>query len=196
VSLFLDGRYAFSLDQELLVSLGLHVDMELDDAGLRTIVTGAEYKRALDMAMRLLAFRSRSRQEVAQRLQRRGIAPATVTRTLGRLDELGLLDDTRFAQALARDRLELGRKGKRQIAADLFRMGVAKPIVEKALSQVSDEEQVAQELLQKVNRRYAGLEPRARYRRLHDLLVRRGFSFEVITRVLADEERRAGDADQ
>jgi regulatory protein len=150
----------------------------------------------LDAALRLLAVRQRSRQEIADRLKQRKLNPEVVTATLTRLDELGLLDDIKFAQALARDRLELTRKGKRQIALDLHRKGISRSIVAQTLSELGSEEQSARALLHKAAPRYAGLEPRVRYRKLHDLLARRGFLFATIERVLSREERQAADAEE
>ena len=139
ISVFLDRRYAFSLDRELVVKFGLQVGAEVDAAELQPIIRAAEQKKAMDAALNLLSFRGRSRKEITDRLQRRGFSPEVVAATVARLVELKLLDDTRFAAAIARDRLEIARKGKRQIYADLRRKGVPKPIIEKTLSEVGDE---------------------------------------------------------
>ena len=117
-----------------------------------------------------------------------------IEQTCRRLAELGLLNDRQFAESVARDRLAYARKGHRQISAELRRKGVPKPLIEQALEQAGDETESARALLAKVGRRYSSLEPRVRYRKLHDLLLRRGFSFETVNRVLSEEEQRAADA--
>jgi regulatory protein len=191
ISVFVDGRYSFSLDQELALQFPLKTGDELDEARRGELLGASEQKKAMDAALKLLSFRSRSLREMSDRLKQRGFNPAVIDRTKQRLTELGLLDDLHFAQALARDRLGLGRKGKRQIYADLRKKGVPKPLIETALAQAGDEEAAARALLAKVGRRYAGLAPRERYRKLHDLLLRRGFSFNVVSQALAVEERTA-----
>lgn len=193
ISVFLDGRYAFSLDQELAVKLGLHTGLDIDQARMQTITVEAERRKALDASFNLLSYRGRSRREIEDRLKRKGVNPEVIGETVRRLTELGLLDDTRFAEAFARDRLEFAHKGRRVIYAELRKKGISKPVVEQALSGAPDEDKSAAELLEKVSRRYAALEPRERYRKLHDLLLRRGFSFDTIERVLSPHARRAAE---
>jgi regulatory protein len=191
VSVFLDDRYAFGLDQELVIKLGLHAGLEIDAARLTQIAVEAERKKAMDASFNLLSYRARSRREIETRLKRKGVSETVVSETTRRLAELGLLDDLKFAEAFARDRLEFARKGKRVIYAELRRKGVPKPVVEQVLARTADEDSAASAVLEKVARRYAGLEPRERYRKLHGLLLRRGFSFETIEHVLRDDARRA-----
>lgn len=191
VSVFLDDRYAFGLDQELVIKLGLHAGLEIDAARLAQIAQEAERKKAMDASFNLLAYRARSRKEIETRLKRKDISESAISEASKRLTELGLLDDVKFAEAFARDRLEFARKGKRVIYAELRKKGVPKPIVEQVLAKTVDEAAAAGAALEKVARRYAALEPRERYRKLHDLLLRRGFSFETIEHVLRDDARRA-----
>jgi len=191
VSVFLDGRYAFGLDQELVVKLGLRVGLEIDQSQMETIALEAERRKALDASFNLLSYRGRSRREIEDRLKRKGIGPERIAETIKRLTELGLLDDVKFAEAFARDRLEFARKGKRVIYAELRKKGVPKQIVEQVLTRALDEEKAAGELLEKVAKRYAALEPRARYRKLLDLLLRRGFSYDTTERVLKELARKA-----
>jgi regulatory protein len=191
VSVFLDDRYAFGLDRELVIKLGLHAGLEIDAARLAQIAKEAERKKAMDASFNLLSYRARSRREIETRLKRKGISETAISETAQRLAELGLLDDVKFAEAFARDRLEFARKGKRVIYAELRRKGVPKSVVEQVLARASDETEAAGAVLAKVARRYAALEPRERYRKLHDLLLRRGFSFETIEHALRDDARRA-----
>jgi regulatory protein len=191
ISVFLDDHYAFSLDQELVVKLGLRTGLDIDQARMQAIAVEAERRKALDASFNLLSYRGRSRREIEDRLKRKGVSPEVTGETVRRLTELGLLDDLKFAEAFARDRLEYARKGKRVISAELRKKGIPKPIIEQALATAPDEGKAATELLDKVSRRYAALEPRERYRKLHDLLLRRGFSFDTIERVLGKFARQA-----
>jgi regulatory protein len=195
VSVFLDDRFAFGLDQELVIKLGLHAGLEIDAARLARIAQEAERKKALDASFNLLAWRARSRKEIETRLKRKDISETAIRETSQRLAELGLLDDVKFAEAFARDRLEFARKGKRVIYAELRRKGVPKPVVEQVLARSGAETEAATAVLDKTARRYTALEPRERYRKLHDLLLRRGFSFETIEHVLREHERQAEAAD-
>ena len=192
-SVYVDGSYAFGLDRESTVKLGLKVGDELRPATLERIQGELARRSALDAALRLLSYRGRSRREITDRLKRRGVSEELIEQTCERLVELGLLDDRRFAETLARDRIEFGRKGAHRIRTELRRKGVAQPLIDHALAEAGGEEPAARALLDRVGRRYVGLEPRERYRKLHDLLLRRGFTFETVDRVLSRAERDAAD---
>jgi regulatory protein len=190
-SVYVDRRYAFSLDRESTVKLGLRIGLELLPETLERIQGELARRHAMDAALRLLSYRGRSRKEIHDRLRRRGMSEDLIELTCNRLTELGLLNDEHFAEILTRDRIEFARKGSHQIRAELRRKGIAKPLIEQALAQVGNEDDSARALIARTRRRYAGLEPRERCRKLHDLLLRRGFPFDVVSRVLAEEARGA-----
>jgi regulatory protein len=191
VSVFVDGRYSFSLDRELAVALKLREGEEIDGVRLQQIVTESEQQKAMDASLNLLSFRGRSIKEMGDRLKHKGFDDAVITRTTAKLREYSLLDDIKFAEAVARDRLEFAHKGKRQIYADLRKRGVPKPVIEKVLSEAGSEDKAACAVVTKAARRYAALPPKERYRKLSDLLLRRGFSFDTVNRVLARQETAA-----
>jgi regulatory protein len=192
-SVYIDGLFAFGLDHETTLELKLAPGLELTPAQVDEILSEVSRKRAMDAALGLLSYRARSRKEIAGRLKRRGFSAELVELTCARLGELGLLNDRQFAESVARERLVFTGKGPRHISAELRRKGIPQPLIQQALEQAGDEEDAARAVLAKVSRRYAGLDPRKRLRKLHDLLLRRGFSFEVVGRVLAQEERQAAE---
>jgi regulatory protein len=185
---YIDGLFAFGLDHEATLELKLAPGLELSPAQVDEILGEVSRKRAMDAALRLLSYRARSRKEMANRLKRRGFSAEMVEQTCARLGELGLLNDRQFADSVARERLVFTGKGPRHIIAELRRKGIPQPLIQQALEQAGDEEEAARAVLAKVSRRYAGLDPRERLRKLRDLLLRRGFSFETVGRVLTQEE--------
>src|SRR5207248_10257013 len=86
---------------------------------------------ALDGGLRLLASRVHSRLELRQKLHRRGYDPVDVEAALGRLAELGYVDDGAFARGLVRRRS--GVRGPRALAGELPARGVDSAGVAKAL---------------------------------------------------------------
>ena len=59
-SIYIDGKYRFSLDYDTLVRANLHVDDEVDAAQLETLELKDEYARARDYLYSLLSYRDRS----------------------------------------------------------------------------------------------------------------------------------------
>jgi regulatory protein len=89
--------------------------------------------RAEAQAVRFLTRRDYARRELSERLSTRGHGRAAIDAALERLDELGYLDDTRFAEQFVRSRIERGA-GPVKIRAELSRRGVESEVCERALA--------------------------------------------------------------
>jgi regulatory protein len=108
-------------------------------------------------------------------LQRRCL-PGQVEETLGRLRELGYLDDLAFARALVARRSR--SRGAALIAQELGAKGIPRTVAHEALSTLGRNEQVTSAAL--LGGRERGGDPRRTAARLQ----RRGFSREVIREAL------------
>ncbi len=191
VSVFLDGAYSFSLDNKTATRLGLRVGMDVKPQDLDRILYEGELQRAKDYALLLLSYRARTVHELQSRLLRRKFRPEVATAAVGRLVELKLVDDAQFARDFVRDRIALGRRGKRLVHLELIRFGVSEEDIARAMEQAPDECESARELVKKYRTRYAKLEPRTRKQRLYALLARRGFSPDTISEALELSESEA-----
>jgi regulatory protein len=85
---------------------------------------------ALDVAVRYLASRPRSRWEVERRLRRAGIEGTEITAALDRLSELGYLDDAAFARWWGEQRDRHRPRGRRMVEAELRQHGVRSDVIE------------------------------------------------------------------
>jgi regulatory protein len=139
-----------------------------------------------DRALRLLAVRPRSRREMESRLRSAGFDAEIVAEELVRLQEVGLLDDERFAQEFAEQALGRRLSGRRAVASSLAAKGVSRPLIERALQDLEgDEDARAEELARSRASRLRGLAPEVAYRRLVSFLARRGYDGSVARRAAA-----------
>ncbi len=143
---------------------------------------------ALRAALRLLSIRSRSEQEIVERLRRRGFGAEVVAKVVEDLAARGFVDDRAFAVQRARSQVLHRHVGPRRLKEELRQMGVTTEIVRETIRQVFqevDEETVARAGATKRLKalRHAS-NPVAR-RRLAAYLVRQGFSPETVRRVVA-----------
>ncbi len=185
----LDKGPILRLTQEDVAALRLEEGTELDEAALNALRARADVVRAMEVALRLLAVRLRSRRELEQRLSRRDIAPATVRVVVERLAAEGFIDDMRFARAWVRGRLALRPSGAVRLRRELLRKGIAPELIEPALREAfaeSDERQLALDVARARMRRYRSDPPDAAYRRLAGVLQRRGFSADAIATALRE----------
>jgi regulatory protein len=130
---------------------------------------------AKDRALRLLAVRWRSRAELSRRLLLAGFQAEEVEAAIQDLERAGLVDDERFARAVVTDRAGRRLVGDRQVRSVLRQQGVAPDVAEAAMEGAGDESDRALALARKRAVRMSGIDPAVAFRRLFELLVRRGF---------------------
>ena len=190
-SVYINGRYAFSVDKKTLSQLGLYEQQEISKPELDKLIYEAEKQKAKDYAFRLLSFRMRARKEMENRLQRKEFTESVISDVIKELESLGLINDNKFAQAFVSDRLNLGLKGKRLIFAELIKKGVINQNIKSALNEISEsqEQEVCKRLIQKFENRYKSLPEYEKKQKLYALLTRRGFSYPIIKKALKIEEQ-------
>jgi regulatory protein len=94
---------------------------------------------AREICLRLLTDRSRTRKELAQALRRRGVPDDAADTVLERFDEVGLIDDAAFAGQWVRSRHTGSRGlGRRALAVELRRKGVADDVAERVLGRYTE----------------------------------------------------------
>jgi regulatory protein len=134
---------------------------------------------AYQRALRRLAGRDQSEEELRRALARRGHSHAEIDQALARLRRQNYLDDGAYAERFAQSRLAHQGQGRKRIRQGLRERGVGGEQVEAglaaALREVSEDE-----VLDKVARRYwrqhTRVEPARRLPRLWGFLLRRGFA--------------------
>ena len=94
---------------------------------------GAEYRAALGRALRFLGRRPHAVRELRLKL-RRGLPEDTIDRVLGRLAELGYLDDLAFAREYAAQRFSRSPRSALAVIRELTARGVDTETAEKAVS--------------------------------------------------------------
>ena len=188
VSVFVDGEFRMGLSAEVVLAAGLRVGDAVDDARLAELERRDLTWQAREAALRLLAVRPRSAAELARRLRMKGYGPEIGEEVIGRLRELGMIDDAVFAGTLVRDRVRLRPQGARRLASELRQKGVDDETARAAIRETmegeeTDERELARRATEKWRAR-PGEEPARARRRLHGYLARRGFDGEVIREIL------------
>lgn len=141
-----------------------------------------------EVCLRALTVAPRSRGELATAMRRKGVPDEAADEVLTRLTRAGLIDDAAFAEAWVSSR-HVGRGlGRRALAGELRRRGVEPRLVEAALEQVEDTDEVvaATALVRRRLPSTAGLPVSTRVRRLCAMLARKGYSGALAARVVRD----------
>ena len=147
---------------------------------------------AKQVLLRRLSNAPRTRKELAQVLKKKKIDENIAQLALDRFEELGLINDEVLAEnfvTLTHERRKLGKKALKQ---QLRTKGVSEDIANKAVSQISenDEYQAALNLALKKIRSIQHDDAQTQIRKIVGLLARKGFSanlsFQVAKEVIND----------
>ena len=146
-------------------------------------------------AGKLLSAKARSVEELRERLlEGRGATREIVETVIERLREYGYLDDAKFAQTYASNRLRERPIGRQRLQRDLWLKKVDKPTVDAALDEVFEatpEEDLIDRAIAKRVRLRGKPKTREDAKKLFDHLLRQGFGFELVSekvRALAKSE--------
>jgi regulatory protein len=173
VAVELDGARWRTLPAEVVVRTRLRVGEELERPRLRELARELRRARAVDTALRAVARREQSAAELDRRLERRGIAPELRQETVGRLEEVGLVDDGRFALRLAESLAERGH-GDEAIRWRLEHVGVSAETTAEAIAALPSELERARAIVA-----VRGAGPRTAGQ-----LARKGFGEEAVEEAL------------
>ncbi len=153
------------------------------------------------ICLRLLTAEPRTRAQLADALKRRRVPAEAAEAVLSRFTEVGLIDDATFASAWVESRHHGRGLGRRALATELGRRGVAHEDIAAAVEQLTPEAERAMALAL-VERRIASLarQPRpVQVRKLAGMLARKGYppglAYSVVRQAL-DQAGVSGAADE
>ncbi len=179
VNIFLDGKFAFSLEAEVAAKEGLQVEQVLSADQIEALVKASHFHRCLNAAVHYLSYRLRSEFELRERLRQRSFDSDTQEAVITRLKEQGVVDDMAFTQFWKDNRESFSPRSRWLTKLELRRKGVANDIIDQVVDAIDDDDSAYRAALSK-----ARSLPHSDYqnfrRRLGEYLKRRGFSYEVI----------------
>lgn len=144
--------------------------------------------------LRRLTRAPQSRAQLAAALAAKGIPEAVAAQVLDRMTEVGLINDTEYAELYVRSRRASRGLAPRVLAQELRAKGVEDDIIQAALADIDREadQALAESLVARRLPATAGLDPDARARRLANMLIRKGFApgmaFAVVRNALRDDD--------
>jgi len=184
-SVFINGEFAFGVDEEVISKLGLKKGEGLTKPKIKNILTQKNENEAKEVALRFLSFRRRTEKEVKEKLQKKGFDEKTIKRTIAKLKEYDLINDLEFATAWVKERLAYKPRGKKLLWQELWKKGIRKEIVDQVTQELcQDEDKSVLELVEKIKKKYKNLEPPVAKRRMYGFLLRRGFSYETVNQAM------------
>lgn len=176
-SVYVDGKYGFSLSERALLEVKLASGQELTTDQVKAYKQLSAEDKVYSNALRYAAMRRRSRWEMESYLKRKDAPPALADQILSKLSDLGFVDDLAFAEAWVANRHLLRPTSRRKLQQELRAKRVATEIIDKVLRE--DPTSDLEELKAVITRKRC----QAKYQddtKLMQYLARQGFGYEDI----------------
>lgn len=184
-NIFLDEEYAFSVHEDIMVKHRLIKGESVERARIETIVRDDERHQAYLEGIRYIGRRPRSQKEVKLHLKEKGYEPEQIDEVVDRLQSERYLDDGSFAKLWTEHRIISQRKGRRWVEMELTQKGVDDGDIAAAFREIDPEEEFAGAWELGLKKwRITGGEGLERKRKVMAFLMRRGYSNELVNRVI------------
>lgn len=212
VHVFVDGEHAIAIALDVAASEKLSVGQACPPERLERLHAAQEMQNVFEAALNFLSYRPRSAREVELRLKKKRYEPHQIAEALERLRQRGYVDDLAFARFWVSNRMAFSPRGPRLLRSELRQKGVAQEIVDRVMSERSEEqaerreeaeaiaeehgsrqeeepapgsdEAIALSLARKRMRLLGGLDRQTARRRLSGFLARRGYNYDTIDAVI------------
>lgn len=185
-NIFLDEKYAFSVDESIIIQYGLTKGKILDEMVVGEITFDDEVSKAYNRGLSYLSFQMRSEHEIQQKLLKEEYGEAVIAEAIQKLIRIGLLDDQMYSKALADTKKKTSKKGPRAIVQDLKQKGIAPKLQQEMLDDFSEEEQLemALDLAEKKVRQEKNKTPNQVKQKIQEFLMRKGYDYSIIQQVI------------
>ena len=174
---FIDGNRIY-LHKEIVADYGLRPGAEISPERYEEMMLASDRRRATERGLYLLNYRDYSYSELFKKLNE-NYDEDTCYYVLNKLVSLGLINDRRYAENLARKYMEVQKYGYYRASNEMYRKGLDRDLVAEVLS--TYDEGTAERICEIIRQKYSGyLDDPDKVRRMKNALARRGYSFSDI----------------
>lgn len=183
VSVFIDGEYAFSLDEVDALVMGIKPGTEVDRERLGEMLFASRFASAKAAALNLIARKSVCRKMVEDLLKEKKYDSDITDAVCTELESLGYIDDYSYASLFVEYATEK-LWGERKIRYELGAKGIERSIIEEVIENVGVAS--CDTLAQVIMDKYRGLDLediRIKHR-IQRFMLSRGFDFSKINEAI------------
>src|SRR5436190_3543219 len=134
VSVFVDGKYEFSLSLDELLKEALKNDQDLSDKDIKRLKKISADGKLRARSLEWLLNRPHSEREFRDYLYRKKGEPEQIDGLVNEFTQKNYLDNFKFAKWFAELQIRRG-KSNRAVSAELFKKGIDREVVDEVLAQ-------------------------------------------------------------
>lgn len=180
VSVFIDGKYSFSLSLDELLSQKLKTNIEIDEPRLKQLKQVSADGKLRLRAMEWVLNRPRSTREFRDYMFRKKADPDLVDRLVVEFESKKYLNEEVFAKWLI-DLRRRGNKSDRAIKAELSKKGISSQTAQSFFDENNDESDRLEKL---INKKLNIGRYKADPQKLTAYLYRQGFSYDSVRQAI------------
>lgn len=178
-NLFVEGNFLMGISEESLLRFGLGKGDRITPALFRKLQEAEGRGAVKSYMLKMLARRDHSRRELREKAGRKDLNGEYIGEVLDELERQGLIDDAGFAEKFASDKFGLNRWGPAKIKSHLYRKGISRGDIDRAIRAVFGDRELEETLRDLVLKRKRHFlredDPLKRKKKIFDYLARKGF---------------------
>ncbi len=185
VNVFVNNKYAFSLDITQVVDLKIRIGREITAEELEEYKRQSEFGKLYQRTLEWVLMRPRSEKEVrdhlCKKIYEKKIDKSYIDVILERLKKKNYINDVRFAQYYVENRFTKKGISQKRLKIELMKKGITAEIIEQVLNGRNDEEEILKMIAKK----------RAKYDddKLIAYLCRQGFPYQLVQSLVVNHEK-------
>ncbi|HEX9594644.1 MAG TPA: RecX family transcriptional regulator [Candidatus Saccharimonadales bacterium] len=182
-SVYVDGKYSFSLARDQLAQFGLKTGRQLALKEIEQLKDSSSFGKLRDLTYKWLSLRPHSEHEIDEYLKRKAKDETQISKIKEELKLYNYIDDSKFARSWIAGRSAVKPRSKYRLKQELMQKRVPKEIIEEGLKAAGlDDMEAVKEVIAKRRHRYKDEQKLIAY------LARQGFNYDVIKRALNEED--------
>lgn len=189
-NIYINDSFAFAVHEDVLVAYSLFTGKEIEEDYLEEVLQEEEKNKVWQKSLKYLNYKPRTEMEVKKHLMNKGYSVELIELIIDKLRKDQLINDKLYAEQFINQRISYNPKGKRLLAYELKNKGINSTDIQESLEQVDEnmEYDLAIKLVKKRGSLYNGGDWISIQRKIGSFLGRRGFSFDVINKMLQENK--------
>lgn len=180
-ALYIDGEFAVKIDTETFLISKFSVGSQIDDEQLKELIESSNTKRAKEKALWLISYRDHSKKELEEKV-RNSCDRDSAKKAVERLEELGLVNDEKFARNYAEQLLNVKHLSKKGAKYKLMEKGIDRDLADRILDEIYFDPQEHIRVI--IHSKYKNLADEKTRRRAVAALQRKGYGWSDIKSVI------------
>ncbi|MCH5300699.1 MAG: regulatory protein RecX [Ruminococcus sp.] len=183
-SVYIDGELAVKLDTRVVLENGIRAGLEIDDEKLKEYIDLSNTRRAKEKALWLISSRDHSKKELIDKIAKTS-DKESARMAADRMEELGLVNDEKFARRYLDELLNIKHLSKRGAKYKLIQKGIDKDLIDEILedTEVDPKENIRAVIEKKY---FKNLSDEKVKRRCIAALQRMGYGYSDINSVIKE----------